>query len=156
MEKRSKVLVAAFNREWTGKYGVMYDHTITFENQDTGSYSSKAMNQDKFVVGVETDYLYDNSNPEFPAKIKPVSTFVQGGGNNGQAAEPGRQQSIERQQALKFALESYDIEKHGLTTVFTLADKFVEYLGGTWKTMLPPQQPDIDTTQAVTESGLPF
>ncbi len=155
MEKKGIVTLAKFNREWTGKFGIMYDHDIVFENGDKGTYSSKSMTQDKFVLGQEAEYTIDDSNPQFPSKIKPVNTFQQNSRDN---ENPKRQESIQRQTALKIASECVDINKHGIDSLFAVADKFAAWLDGKQEPVVQtPQQPtEIDTTKAVPEDKLPF
>jgi len=154
MEKKSKVTLANYSRSFTTDNGIFFVHAISLENGDTGEYSSKSQDQTKFVVGTEVDYTIDASNPAYAAKIKPVSTYVQSGGSNGQAAEPGRQASIEKQVALKIASESVDLAHGGTDAVLAVADKYFDWLQGT---QAPPQQPTtIDTAQAVNKDKLPF
>ena len=157
MEKKGIVTLAKFNREWTGNYGVMYDHDIVFENGDKGTYSSKSMQQDKFVLGQEADYTIDDSNPQFPSKIKPISTF-QPGNNSRDNENPKRQESIQRQTALKIASECVDINKHGIDSLFAVADKFAAWLDNKPDAVVQtPQQPtEIDTTKAVDADKLPL
>ena len=122
MEKTSKVLVAAFTREFSGQYGTMYVHQITFENQDSGEYLSKSRDQDKFVVGQEAKYTIDASNPAYPAKIKPVLDAPQGGKSWGKS-DPAKNRSIERQTALKAAVELAPLFRtEKLSEVVTMAD----------------------------------
>ena len=95
--KKSKVILAAFSRQWEGKYGIMYDHTVTFENLDTGTYTSKTQEQTKFIVGQEVEYE-TQPNEGYPDKIKPVNTFQQngqpGGSNKWTADEVAQQDTI--------------------------------------------------------------
>ena len=157
MEKKGVVTLANWSSEYDFNGKHFFVHAISFDNGDAGEYHSISKEQNKFMIGVEADYVYevtDRGN-----RIKVVSTYQGSGGQSNSREEPGKQKSIERQQALKFALESYDIEKNGLNTIFTLADKFVEYLAGTWNTapVQTPQQPtEIDTTKAVDANQMPF
>ncbi len=143
-EKRSKVTLANYSRSFTTDHGIFFVHSISFENSDTGEYSSKSQDQNKFVVGVEADYTIDASNPAYAAKIKPVSTFVQGGSSNGQA-EPGRQASIEKQVALKIAAETVDIKNGGTDAVLAVAEKYFIWLH---TTEIGITKLEIDTTDA--------
>jgi len=156
MEKKAVVTLANWSSEYDFNGKHFFVHAISFDNGDAGEYHSMTQQQSKFVIGQEADYNFevtDRGN-----RVKVVSTYQGGGSSNGKE-EPGKQKSIERQQALKFALESYDIEKNGLNTIFTLADKFVEYLAGIWNDapVQTPQQPtEIDTTKAVESNQMPF
>ena len=72
MVKRSVVKQAQANGTWEGKFGLMYKHEITFDNGDSGEYSSKEQNQTKFVVGQETEYEFTDG--KYP-KVKPVNNW---------------------------------------------------------------------------------
>ena len=67
--KNSKVTSVQPNGTWEGKYGLNYKFEISFENGDVGEYSSKNKEQNKFIVGQQTDYEYTDG--KFP-KVKPV------------------------------------------------------------------------------------
>ena len=67
--KKSKVISVQANGTWEGKYGIMYKYEVSFENGDSGEYSSKSENQTKFIEGQETEYEFIDG--KFP-KIKPV------------------------------------------------------------------------------------
>ena len=71
-QKKSIVTNVQSNRTWEGKFGLMYKFEVSFENGDIGEYLSKSENQDKFVVGQETDYQFKDG--QFP-RVKPVSNF---------------------------------------------------------------------------------
>lgn len=78
--KKSKVIIAVQTREYTGRNGQIFCHSITFENGDVGEYGSQKQQQTKFVVGQEAEYtITPNSNPAFAAKVKPVYAPQQGG-----------------------------------------------------------------------------
>jgi hypothetical protein len=71
MSKKSKVTDVIFISEYDSKYGKLYKFAIEFENGDTGDYSSKKKEQDKFVIGEEAEYTinkvgdYTNIKPEY-------------------------------------------------------------------------------------------
>ena len=71
-QKKSVVTNVQSNGTWEGKFGLMYKFEVSFENGDTGEYLSKSENQDKFVVGQETDYQF--AGGKYP-RVKPVSNF---------------------------------------------------------------------------------
>lgn len=58
-EKKGKVTSANFKKDWTGKFGTMYDHNIEFANGDKGVYTSKKKDQDTFKVGEEVAYTIE-------------------------------------------------------------------------------------------------
>ncbi len=102
MTKKSKVTQAQADGTWNGKYGLMYKYEIAFENGDTGEYSSKSENQNKFVVGQEAEYTLEAG--QYGNKIKPVSTFTQGG-YTPVSKGSDRELSIVRQSSLKCATD---------------------------------------------------
>ena len=71
-QKKSIVTNVQSNGTWEGKFGLMYKFEVSFENGDTGEYLSKSENQDKFVVGKETDYQFTDG--KYP-RVKPISNF---------------------------------------------------------------------------------
>ena len=72
--KKSKVISVQANGTWEGKYGMMYKYEVSFDNGDSGEYSSKSENQNKFIEGQETEYEFIDG--KFP-KVKPANTFQQ-------------------------------------------------------------------------------
>ena len=78
--KQSKVTVAQFVKTYTGKYGTMFIHDITFENDDKGQYLSKEQAQTSFKVGEVADYTKEEKqNGEYTnISIKPVRENKQG------------------------------------------------------------------------------
>ena len=74
MIKKGIVKNVQANGTWQLKDGskTFYKHEVSFDNGDTGEYSSIMQDQTKFVVGQETEYEFIDG--KFP-KIKPVNTF---------------------------------------------------------------------------------
>jgi len=72
--KTGKVTSASFKKEWSGKFGTMFDHNIEFANGDKGVYTSKKKEQDKFKVGEETPYTIETTerNGYTNYVIKPI------------------------------------------------------------------------------------
>ena len=103
MIKKGIVKAAQSNGSWEGKFGVMYKYEVTV-GDDTGEYSSKSQQQDKFVIGQEVDYEVTEQG-NFGKKIKPVSNFQSGGGFNQKSENPDRQRMIVRQSSLKAAVD---------------------------------------------------
>ena len=134
MIKKSVVKQAQANGTWEGKYGVMYKHEIAFKNGDSGEYSSKDLNQTKFVVGQETEYEFIDG--KYP-KVKPINTFQQGNFS----AAPKRdkvQEYIVKQSSLKCAVD-YVIANGGDTqTILDTAEIFTNWvLKGDKPTQVP-------------------
>ena len=153
MEKKAVVTLANWSSEYDFNGKHLFVHAISFDNKDAGEYHSISQTQTKFIVGQEAEYtllVSDRGN-----RIKPVSTFVQNSGDN---ENPKRQESIQRQTALKIASECVDINKHGIDSLFAVADKFAAWLDGKQEPVVQtPQQPtDIDTTKAVDANQMPF
>ena len=71
MEKTSKVVSIQANGSWSGTFGEMFKYNLSFENGDTGEYSSKSAQQTKFIIGQLATYIVDVKNPQYP-KIKSV------------------------------------------------------------------------------------
>ena len=126
MIKKSVVETAQPNGTWDGKYGVMYKHEIAFENGDSGEYSSKSAEQNKFVVGQETEYEYIDG--KFP-KVKPINNWQP----NLQASTPNQskddvQEYIIKQSSLKCAVD-YVIANGGDTkTILDTAEIFTNWV----------------------------
>ena len=96
MNKKSKVTSVQANGTWEGSYGLMYKYEISFDNSDVGEYSSKSIEQTKFVIGQEVEYTYTGG--KFP-KVKPVYIApVEGPGQS-------REDLIIRQSCIKAAAE---------------------------------------------------
>ena len=134
MEKTSKVVSVQANGSWTGNFGEMFKFELAFENGDTGEYSSKSPDQQKFIQGNEATYTIDTSNPKYP-KVKPV--FVQNGGGfkgGGFKENPERQRMIVKQSSLKVAADLCIANKKAdLNSVFIVAEKIVEWVMQTQK-----------------------
>ena len=69
--KKSVVKSVQANGTYDSKqYGTFYKYEIAFENGDSGEYSSKSDNQNKFIQGQETYYTADQNQNGY-WKIKP-------------------------------------------------------------------------------------
>ena len=78
--KKSKVTNVQGNGTWDGKYGMMYKFDINMENGDAGEYSSKNLDQTKFVVGQEVDYeFYGGQYPRIKPHNPQFSNFAPAG-----------------------------------------------------------------------------
>ncbi len=133
--KTSKVLsVAPYADPQTGQQktfqsqnGVLYSFYVTMENQDAGEYQAKTAQQDYFVVGKEVEYEFDTTYPNYP-KIKRAKKEYSAGGKSYEA-DPKKLQSIERQTALKAAVE-FNRDRSGKTSGDVIGDasKFYQWL----------------------------
>ena len=132
--KKSVVTAAAYTgRTWEGQSGTVHYHTIAFADGSTGEYGSMKIEQDKFIIGQETEFTYEpNANQLYAGKIKPYFAQQQAGGggfSGGAKTNPDRERSIEKQVALKEAM--HFAEYTGLKeveTILLLADKFNDWL----------------------------
>ena len=110
MNKKSKVTNVQPNGTWEGKFGMMYKFEVSFENGDTGEYSSKSQEQNKFIVGNDTDYEFIDG--KFP-KVKPVwlqqqTQFTQSPKQSTPKRSDDVQDLIVRQSSLKAAVDFCD------------------------------------------------
>ena len=124
MIKKSKVTSAQPNGTWEGKFGLMYKSEISFENGDAGEYSSKTREQDKFVVGQETEYEFIGGN--FP-KVKPVYQKPQSFGGGGFKKDDNVQKMIVKQSSLKSAVDFCN-EGCSVEDVIKVAQKFTDWV----------------------------
>jgi hypothetical protein len=124
MIKKSKVTSAQPNGTWEGKFGLMYKSEISFENGDAGEYSSKTREQDKFVVGKETEYEFIGGN--FP-KVKPVYQKPQSFGGGGFKKDDKVQKMIVKQSSLKAAVDFCN-EGCSVEDVIKVAQKFSDWV----------------------------
>ena len=102
----------------------MYKSEISFENGDAGEYSSKTREQDKFVVGQETEYEFIDGN--FP-KVKPVYQKPQSFGG-GFKKDDTVQKMIVKQSSLKSAVDFCSSKSCKVDDVIKVAQIFVEWV----------------------------
>jgi hypothetical protein len=137
MTKTSKVTSAQADGTWNGKYGLMYRYEVAFENGDSGEYSSKSSEQNKFVVGQETEYTIEAG--QYGNKIKPVSNFQQGGYATVKKGD-NREKSIVRQSSLKCATDFVIANGGDETRVIEIADMFTTWVLEDKKPTPAPQE----------------
>lgn len=126
MQKKSKVTSVQSNGTWEGSYGTMYKFEVSFENGDTGEYSSKSKDQNKFVIGHETEYEFTDG--KYP-KVKPVYNPPTGGSFNKFNNDPNRQKMIVKQSSLKVASDlCIANKKTDLDSVFNVAEQIVAWV----------------------------
>ena len=128
MIKKSKVTNVQSNGTWEGKFGMMYKFEVSFENDDTGEYSSKSKEQDKFVVGQEMEYEYIDGR--FP-KVKPVYAkpeFTSNSFSGGYKKDDNVQKMIVKQSSLKAAVEFCNSSKCGVDDILKIAQQFTDWV----------------------------
>ena len=136
MIKKSVVKSAQANGTWEGKFGTMFKHEITFENGDSGEYSSKSPEQNKFVVGQETEYQFiDGAYP----KVKPINNWQP----NSQASTLNQskddvQEYIIKQSSLKCATDYCIANGGNERRVIEVAEMFTNWV---LKGEKPQEQP---------------
>ena len=124
MNKTSKVTNVQANGTWEGQYGLMYKYDVTFENGDSGEYSSKSKEQNKFVVGQDTQYNFIDG--KYP-KVKPVSNFEQTSYTQ-KPTNTNRELAIIRQSSLKCATDYVIANGGDINTVIINADTLTKWV----------------------------
>ena len=105
MEKISTVKSVQGNGTFDWQDKTFYKFEIQFENGDSGDYNSIKEQQDKFIKGQETKYIFDNSKPNYP-KIKPVwEPKASGGTFAPKQHDPRKEALIVKQVCVKAAAE---------------------------------------------------
>lgn len=127
--KRSAVTNVTANGTYNGQYGTLYKFEVTFANGDSGEYNAKTANQNKFVVGQETDYVITGREYQGKIyfKIKPAEVQQQGG-FQAKAKDPETDKRITRMSVLKVAGDlviNGDIQLHELLSYAQVFEKFV-------------------------------
>jgi hypothetical protein len=133
METRSKVTQVTGNGTWNSQYGLLYKFEVHFENGEYGTYMSKSLDQNKFVVGQEADYTRDSkqsSNGAMYYTIKPVQPQQQfgGGGKPAYQKDPETEKRIARMSVLKVAgdlVVNGVVRMHDLTKVASFLEQYV-------------------------------
>jgi len=132
METRSKVTQVTGNGTWNSQYGLLYKFEVHFENGEYGTYMSKSLEQNKFVVGQEATYTRDSKQATGGAMyytIKPVQPQQQfGGGKPAFQKDPETEKRIARMSVLKVAgdlVTNGVIKMHDLTKVASFLEQYV-------------------------------
>lgn len=132
METRSKVTQVTGNGTWNSQYGLLYKFEVHFENGDYGTYMSKSLEQNKFVVGQEADYTRESKQGTGGAMyytIKPVMAQQQfGGGKPAYQKDPETEKRIARMSVLKVAgdlVVNGVVQMHDLTKVASFLEQYV-------------------------------
>lgn len=114
-----------------------YKFEIEMENGDVGTYNSMSADQQKFIEGNLTNYIFDQSNAKYP-KIKPVYGFTGSPKRNGDyqnrmKANAGNdvQEKIVRQSMLKASVDFWAIDpklKPSVEDVLKVAKQFIDFV----------------------------
>lgn len=127
MEKESKVISVQGNGTWNGKDGTLfYRYEVAFENGDSGEYSSKSAEQNKFIIGQIAKYTVISN--QYGNKIKPVWNQSSTGGYGGKKSNPETSQQIARMNALGHAMTMLAQQHITPTQVESTANKFYTYI----------------------------
>jgi hypothetical protein len=156
MIKKSKVKSVQANGTWEGKFGLMYKFEVEFENEDSGEYSSKSKDQDKFIEGQETEYEFIDGH--FP-KVKPVYNkpeFVSGGYSGGYKKDHNVQELIVRQSSLKAAVDYCGENSESPEECIAIADKFVAWVMDDKKSYKNTLEGSQKHHNNMTDENLPF
>ncbi len=131
--KKAKVVAVNPQGDYQLKDGrTLYKFALTFDNGDTGEYSSVKPDQTKFVVGMEAEYELNAT--QYGNRIKPV--YNQGGGFSGGGYSGGsyssgsddKQRMIVKQSCLKAAVDLLKDKGAKSTDVLKIADSFVSWV----------------------------
>ena len=169
MKKAMVNEVKPFGEPREGQYGMMYTYGIRFSNGDSGLYTSKSEDQNKFVVGQEayyTDEAKQSKTGKTWYKIKPANPDYDGqvsnsSGTNSSSATitaTSKDELIVRQTALKASAELGGTPAEVIKNAITFSDWV---LG---KSSQPvdhfPDKEKVKVTEKVAEVGaeddLPF
>ena len=131
--KKSKVTNVQSNGTWDGRFGLMYKYEVGFENGDSGEYSSKSENQNKFIIGEVTEYEFIDG--KFP-KVKPINTFQQTSFSSN--TKDNVQEYIVKQSSLKCATDYVIANGGDPNTIIDVADIFSNWV-------LKGEKPTSDT-----------
>jgi hypothetical protein len=131
--KRSAVTNVTANGSYDGQYGTLYKFEITFANGDNGEYASKSKDQNKFSVGVETDYTITDRTfkDRIYYKIAPVMAqpgASSQGGFTPKPKDPETGKHIMRMSVLKVAGDlviNGDIKLHEILAYAQIFENFV-------------------------------
>jgi len=131
--KKGKVVSVNPQGDYQLKDGrTLYKFVLSFDNGDTGEYSSVKPDQTKFVVGQEAEYELNAT--QYGNRIKPV--YSQGGGFSGggysggnySAGSDDKQRMIVKQSCLKAAVDLLKDKGAKSTDVLKVADSFVSWV----------------------------
>ena len=162
--KNSKVVSIVPQGDYQLRDGkTLYKFLLTFENGDSGEYSSVKPDQTKFVVGAPADY--EISSTQYGNRIKAV--YSGGGGySKGGPVSDDKQKMIVKQSCLKAAVDLLKDKGAKSTDVLKIADSFVAWVmeegkkeETTYNNHFSSREEKIETAQAIVQQSdddLPF
>lgn len=157
--KKGRVVAVVPQGDYQLKDGrTLYKFLVTFDNGDSGEYSSVKSDQTKFVVGQEAEYELNST--QYGNKVKPV--YNQGGsyaGGNYSAGGDGKQKMIVKQSCLKAAVDLLKDKGAKSTDVLKVADSFVAWVmeekqETTYNDHFSSREEKIETAQAIVNGQL--
>ncbi len=131
--KKGKVVSVSPKGDYQLRDGkTLYKFFVSFDNGDSGEYSSVKADQDKFNVGQEAEYELNST--QYGNRIKPV--YSQGGGFSGggytksnySSGSDDKQRMIVKQSCLKAAVDLLKDKGAKSTDVLKVADSFVDWV----------------------------
>ena len=161
--KNSKVVSIVPQGDYQLRDGkTLYKFLLTFENGDSGEYSSVKPDQTKFVVGAPADY--EISSTQYGNRIKAV--YSGGGGYSSGSNNDDKQKMIVKQSCLKAAVDLLKDKGAKSTDVLKVADSFVAWVleegkkeETTYNNHFSSREEKIETAQAIVQQSdddLPF
>ena len=79
---KSLIDKVVFKDEWESKFGIMYNHIVSYYNEDdkieTGFYSSKKKEQTYFVPGMEAEFTLEEKQSKSGSKFNVIKPVRQG------------------------------------------------------------------------------
>jgi len=144
---------------YEGNYGTLYKFTVTFENGDSGEYSAKVKEQEKFIVGKEVEYEV-HINPQYPQypKIKPhyEQKGFSGGGKGGYS--DADKERMARSVAIKSSAIFNQARSTSKEDVIEDADFFLNYIKAMDKKVADPASAELPKAKVsmVDKKDLPF
>jgi len=161
--KNSKVVSIVPQGDYQLRDGkTLYKFLLTFENGDSGEYSSVKPDQTKFVVGAPADY--EISSTQYGNRIKAV--YSGGGGYSSGSGNDDKQKMIVKQSCLKAAVDLLKDKGAKSTDVLKVADSFVAWVleeenkqETTYNNHFSSREEKIETAQAIVQKSdddLPF
>jgi len=161
--KNSKVVSIVPQGDYQLRDGkTLYKFLLTFENGDSGEYSSVKPDQTKFVVGAPADY--EISSTQYGNRIKAV--YSGGGGYSSGGGNDDKQKMIVKQSCLKAAVDLLKDKGAKSTDVLKVADSFVAWVleegkkeETTYNNHFSSREEKIETAQAIVQQSdddLPF
>jgi hypothetical protein len=164
--KRGKVVSVTPKGDYQLRDGkTLYKFFVSFDNGDSGEYSSVKPDQDKFNVGQEAEYELTAS--QYGNRVKPV--YSQGGGSyspkaNYSSGSDDKQKMIVKQSCLKAAVDLLKDKGAKSTDVLKIADSFVAWVmeedkqETNYETHFSSREEKIAVAQAIVngDDDLPF